>query len=88
MSLKTAEAVCAMLQKLFGFKTKIKYPNDVLVWEEKTKSWKKICGILIESATEAEKTKCLLVGIGINVNNRLSPALNATAVSIKKLLNY
>lgn len=86
LSLKTAEAVCAMLQKLFGFKTKIKYPNDVLVWEEKTKTWKKICGILIESATEAEKTKCLLVGIGINVNNRLSASLTDTAVSVKKLL--
>lgn len=86
LSVKTAEAVCEALKKLFGFKTKIKHPNDVLVWEEKTKSWKKICGILIESSTEADKTQWLLVGVGVNVNNRLSPALADKATGVKKLL--
>ncbi len=86
LSIKTAEAVCEVLQKLFGFKTKIKHPNDVLVWEEKTKSWKKICGILLESSSLEEKTQWLLLGVGINVNNKLSPSLNQTATGVKKLL--
>lgn len=86
LSLRAAQAVCDTLKKMFGFKTKIKHPNDVLVWEEKSKTWKKICGILIESSTEANQTQWLLVGVGINVNNKLAPALTATATSVKKLL--
>ena len=86
LSLRAAQAVCETLKKMFGLKTKIKHPNDVLAWEEKTKTWKKICGILIESSTEADHTQWLLVGVGINVNNPLVPALKDTATSIKKLL--
>ncbi len=86
LSLRTAQAVCETLHKMFGFKTKIKHPNDVLVWEEKTQKWKKICGILIESSTEADHTQWLLVGVGINVNNPLDPSLKDTATSVKKLL--
>ena len=86
LSLQTAEAVCAVLKKMFGLKTKVKHPNDVLVWEAQSRSWKKICGILIESCTQADQAQWLLVGVGINVNNRLSPALCATATTLKKLL--
>lgn len=86
LSIRAACAVCETLRKMFGLKTKIKHPNDVLVWEEKTKKWKKICGILIETSTEAERTQWLLVGIGINVNNALAPALKKQATSIKKVL--
>lgn len=86
LSLKTAEAVCRALEELFGFKTKIKHPNDVLVWDKTAKRWKKICGILIESSSEADLAQWLLVGIGINVNNKLSPSLADTATSVKKLL--
>ena len=86
LSLRAAQAVCETLKKMFGFKTKIKHPNDVLVWEEKTKMWKKICGILIESSTEADHTQWLLVGVGINVNNALASTLRDTATSVKKLL--
>ena len=86
LSVKTAEAVCEVLKKLFGLKTKIKKPNDVLVWEEKTESWKKICGILLESSTQADQTQWLLIGVGINVNNKLSPSLSQTATTLKKIL--
>ncbi|MBQ7908690.1 MAG: biotin--[Elusimicrobiaceae bacterium] len=86
LSIKTAEAVCEALKNLFGFKTKIKHPNDILVWEEKTKSWKKICGILLESSCQEGHAQWVLVGVGINVNNSLSPALSKTATSVKKLL--
>lgn len=86
LSLRTAQAVCDTLKKMFGFKTKIKHPNDVLAWEGKTNTWKKICGILIESSTEANQTQWLLVGVGINVNNVLDPGLKETATSVKKIL--
>lgn len=86
LSLRTARAVCETLQKMFGIKTKIKHPNDVLAWEEKTHTWKKICGILIESSTTVNQTQWLLVGVGINVNNPLPTALKDTATSVKKII--
>lgn len=86
LALRAAEAVSDTLQKMFDFKTKIKHPNDVLAWDNKAKKWKKICGILIESSTEANRTQWLLVGVGINVNNPLPVSLTPTATSVKKLL--
>lgn len=86
LSLKTARAAAQALQNLFHFKTKIKHPNDVLVWEEKSKSWKKICGILLESSSCADHTQWLLVGVGINVNNALPSSLASSAISVKKML--
>lgn len=86
LSLRAARAVCTALEEQFGFKTKIKHPNDVLVWDGQSKKWKKICGILIESSTEADQTQWLLVGIGVNVNNRLSSALLPQAATVSGLL--
>lgn len=87
LSVKVAEAVCDTL-KLFDVKTKIKHPNDVLVWEPKTKKWKKICGILIETSAGAENSanQFMLVGVGVNVNNRLPASLKDVAASLKQLI--
>ncbi len=86
LSVKTAEAVAGALEDMFGFKTKIKAPNDVLVWDPKARAWKKICGILIETSASQDKTDWMAVGVGVNVNNRLPSALKDTAVSVKQLV--
>lgn len=85
-SLKVAQAVSGALEDLFEMKTKIKAPNDVLAWESKTKKWKKICGILIETSAKEDKTDWMVVGVGLNVNNRLPASLKDTAVSVKQLV--
>ena len=85
-SIKAAQAVSEALNALFEIKTKIKAPNDVLAWDAKSRSWKKICGILIEATASETKTDWMLVGIGINVNNKIPASLKSTAVSLKQLL--
>jgi BirA family biotin operon repressor/biotin-[acetyl-CoA-carboxylase] ligase len=55
-----AVAVCAAIQQTIGEATRIKWPNDVLLHE------RKVCGILIESATGAFRSS-MVVGIGLNV---------------------
>ncbi|HIC98278.1 MAG TPA: biotin--[acetyl-CoA-carboxylase] ligase, partial [Pyrodictiaceae archaeon] len=49
----------------FGIEGKIKWPNDVLV------SGKKICGILSEGRYSKSGIEYVILGLGINVNNKL-----------------
>jgi len=59
-----ALAIQEMLNNFFHVKSKIKWPNDILLND------KKIAGVLIEYITGE---KCyILIGIGINVNNKPS----------------
>ena len=86
LSLATAVAVCnALAVELRQYEVasampRIKWPNDVLI------DGRKVCGILIESpAQPGVRRRCLVVGIGVNVNNswKTAPAeLSARATAI------
>ena len=80
LSLKTAKAVSAALFKIAGIETRIKPPNDIYARQGET--WKKISGILIEAAGNETRLFWLVIGIGININNR--PQLES-ATSLKIL---
>ncbi|NPD90001.1 MAG: biotin--[acetyl-CoA-carboxylase] ligase [Asgard group archaeon] len=58
----TALAIVTCLKKLFDLKIKIKWPNDIHY------EGKKLAGLLIEYISS--KQDFMIVGIGINVNNR------------------
>ncbi len=78
LSIKTGQAAALALEEMFSLQTSIKLPNDVLV---KTKQGdKKICGVLIESAVSSDKLEWLIVGVGVNLNNKVDKNLNATNV--------
>jgi BirA family biotin operon repressor/biotin-[acetyl-CoA-carboxylase] ligase len=71
-------AVVHCVDKVTGLKSQIKWPNDVLVND------KKVCGILIESDVRGNSVDYAIIGIGINVNLRLSdfPEISPTATSL------
>ncbi len=71
-------AAARAIEKVTGLKSRIKWPNDVLI------NGKKVCGILIESNVQRDRTACVIVGIGINVNFRLSafPEILPVATSL------
>lgn len=78
LSIKTGQAAALALEEMFSLKTTIKLPNDVLV---KTKTGnKKICGVLIETALASDKLEWLIVGVGVNLNNKVDKNLNAASV--------
>ncbi|OMC68518.1 biotin--[acetyl-CoA-carboxylase] ligase [Paenibacillus sp. FSL H7-0326] len=62
LTLLTGVAVCKAIRSVTGAEAAIKWPNDILI------HGKKVCGILLESATEDNKVKYCIAGIGIDVN--------------------
>lgn len=71
-------AVQYSIEKTTGLKCELKWPNDVLI------RGKKVCGILLESQVESGIVSYAVVGIGINVNMKLSdyPEITAFATSL------
>lgn len=80
---KTAEAVSFTVSSVFGVKTKAAANGDVLAWVAKARKWKKLGGVLAEASAEGDY---VLLGVGVNVNNRLSSSAKASSVSLKQLI--
>ena len=62
LTLVMALAVAEGIEQIYGCKPQIKWPNDIVVND------RKVCGILTEMQLEAAAIKCVIVGVGINVN--------------------
>jgi len=54
----------------------IKWPNDIYL------QGKKLCGILIENALAGNKVQHIIIGIGMNVNERIFPDDIPNAISL------
>ena len=67
-------------KKYFPERTKIKWPNDLLIDN------KKLAGILIKNIVKENKIKYTIVGIGINVNQINFTEFYLKATSFKKLI--
>lgn len=70
-------AVCRTVES-FGLKPTIKWANDVIV------DGRKICGTLIENTLGADSVCTSVVGIGLNVNNRLPDELRKIATTMSE----
>ncbi|GAI31922.1 unnamed protein product, partial [marine sediment metagenome] len=71
-------AVVHSIEAVTGLESQVKWPNDVLVND------RKVCGILIESSVRGNIVDYAIIGIGVNVNLRLSdfPEIPSTATSL------
>lgn len=71
-------AISAILNELYGVKSKVVLPNDVKIND------KKVCGILIETHFKVDALEYAVVGVGINLNNDVFPDdIKPIATSIK-----
>lgn len=62
-----AVSVAEAIEACIGLEVRTKWPNDLLI------HGKKVCGILMESILSADGSVVLIVGIGVNVNQRKFP---------------
>jgi len=71
-------AVAHSIEAVTGLKSQLKWPNDVLV------NGKKVAGILIENNVQGDIVNYAVIGIGVNVNLKLSdfPEILPTATSL------
>src|SRR2546421_206641 len=80
ITLMSALAVRDALIEAFEIETDIKWPNDIIADE------RKLCGILAETV-ETETGRAVIVGIGINLNDRaFPPELKDIATSVATLI--
>ena len=73
-------AICDMLSK-YKINAKIKWPNDVLIKNEK------ICGIMAENIFLNSRAYAVIVGVGININNQTYEGFENPATSLYEQTN-
>ncbi|MCX6826012.1 MAG: biotin--[acetyl-CoA-carboxylase] ligase, partial [candidate division Zixibacteria bacterium] len=66
ISLMTATALADTISSYDDMDVKIKWPNDILI------SGRKVSGILTELSAELDRINYVIVGVGININQKMS----------------
>lgn len=78
ITIDIATIITKILEDKYHVVTSIKEPNDIIL------NCKKLAGILIETTLVGELVECLLIGIGMNVNQMGFPEdLKEIATSLK-----
>ena len=79
ISLRAGLAVAEAMQHLVSEPLQLKWPNDLIL------RGRKLGGMLCEARWQGEFLGWVAVGVGLNVQNRVSDDLKATAVSLAGL---
>jgi BirA family biotin operon repressor/biotin-[acetyl-CoA-carboxylase] ligase len=77
ITMTASVSISEAIKQVTRLDTEIKWPNDILLHK------KKLCGILTELESDKDYIKYAIIGIGINVNNKINVELKETAISIK-----
>ncbi|MFW9831126.1 MAG: biotin--[acetyl-CoA-carboxylase] ligase [Candidatus Thorarchaeota archaeon] len=83
ITLTTGLTIAKLFETAFGLKPSLKWPNDVLLNNQK------VAGILVESSFIGDTIEYAVIGIGINVNTPLRnfpESLNETATTLFETL--
>ena len=76
LTLVAAVSVAQAIKDTTGLRVSIKWPNDVLIGKNK------LCGILTELKAEQDATSFVVLGIGMNINTKVSSLpKNSTSIS-------
>jgi len=85
LSVLAGKVTAATLKQLYGLNARVKLPNDVYALHPRKKKYMKISGILTETSSINKTPNWILLGIGVNVNNRVSID---TGTSVAEILGH
>ncbi len=85
LSLMAGAVISETLKEDYGVTTRVKAPNDVYALHPRKKKFFKISGVLTESASVDNNPDWVLLGMGVNLNNRLPKEL-PEGVSLSAIL--
>lgn len=66
INMAASVAVCRAISSYLGLEAGIKWPNDLLIGEQK------VCGMLMEVGAQLDRLDYAVVGLGLNANNSSS----------------
>lgn len=72
LSVLAGRVTADTLGQLYGLSTRVKHPNDVYVLHPEKRKYLKIAGVLTESSSINRTSNWILLGIGVNLNNKVS----------------
>jgi BirA family biotin operon repressor/biotin-[acetyl-CoA-carboxylase] ligase len=78
----------AVARHVDGDRVRVKWPNDVVVLERGGTAFRKLAGILVESAVSGAQVEHVVVGVGLNVHTRAFPeelAGLATSIALESV---
>ncbi|MEE8424383.1 MAG: biotin--[acetyl-CoA-carboxylase] ligase [Elusimicrobiota bacterium] len=85
LSLAAGRAAARAIRRAAKVAVAVKLPNDVMAKPRGERvPYRKVCGILIEASGDTKKIDWAVLGVGVNVNNRLPRRLRH-AVSLAEL---
>jgi BirA family biotin operon repressor/biotin-[acetyl-CoA-carboxylase] ligase len=80
LSLASAKACAKALERLSGLDVFIKPPNDILARRPGSgEEPRKVCGILLEASGDTRRVDWVVLGVGMNLNNRVPRELDKAA---------
>ena len=79
VTLAVAVAAARALEPFLGWAPVVKWPNDLL-----SRDRRKLCGILAEMSAELDRLHHIILGVGLNVNQRSFPRELSQATSLRR----
>ncbi|MFA5161389.1 MAG: biotin--[acetyl-CoA-carboxylase] ligase [Elusimicrobiales bacterium] len=84
LGIAAAESAAKTLKSLYGLKTRVKPPNDVLALDPAKRAYRKISGILAEAPCAGASAEWIALGMGVNLSNALARELDS-ATTVKRI---
>ena len=85
----TAVAASDACDEVAGFRPLLKWPNDIVVWDDRVGGDRKLAGLLAEAEIKGDAVDAVVVGMGLNVNwDKPPPGLEEIAIAASEVAGH
>lgn len=85
-TMAAAVAACDACDEVAGFRPQLKWPNDIVISNDRVVGDRKLAGLLAEAELKGDSVDAVVVGMGFNVNwDKPPPGLEEIAVAASEV---